>query len=114
MSESKKQTEGAWVFEPHTGFGRIAPDGEPWPFGYISTDSPRAPIFALSPVFVIDYAEMVDAARKMAAANELFAALKEVHWREKALPSLPERVRDQIEAAIAKAEALPAPSQDAA
>lgn len=34
-------------FEPHNGFGSDDPDGDPWPFGYLSTSHP-VPIFELS------------------------------------------------------------------
>lgn len=38
-------------FEPHNGFGGNDPDGEPWPFGYISTAPLPLPIFELRPTF---------------------------------------------------------------
>lgn len=34
------------IFEPHNGFGGDDPNGEPWPFGYIS-EGPGKPVFEL-------------------------------------------------------------------
>lgn len=63
------------VFEPHNGYGGNDPDGEPWPFGYISEDYGR-PIFELRPLFVADYGELHAAAIAMAAASDLLEALR--------------------------------------
>lgn len=76
------ETEEAWVFEPHNGYGRMAPDGEPWPFGYISEKGVRAglpsPLFELRPVLVEPIEKLTDAALKMAAAPAMYEALSEL------------------------------------
>lgn len=67
----------ALIFEPHAGFGGKDPDGNPWPFGYISTDNPRVPVFELSVIFAFPGQNLRDLANKMAAAPALYAALEE-------------------------------------
>lgn len=62
------------VFEPHNGYGSRDPDGEPWPFGYVSEDYGR-PIFELRPLFVAPYDDLHGVAVKMAASSALFDAL---------------------------------------
>lgn len=64
-----------FVFEPHNGYGAKDPDGEPWPFGYISEGYGR-PLFELRPVVVHPYEKLHDAALKMTAARDLYEALK--------------------------------------
>lgn len=45
------------IFEPHNGFGGNDPNGEPWPFGYISTSHPT-PLFELRHVLEIPEDEL--------------------------------------------------------
>jgi hypothetical protein len=75
MSE-EKLSRGPWAFEPHGMFGRTTPDGDRFPFGYISTDDPRRPIFQLDTILDFPLDELREVARMMAAAPELLAALK--------------------------------------
>lgn len=68
-----------WIFEPHGGFGGVDPDGEPWPFGYISA-RPGQPIFELSTVLTNkpsrpEFEALLTAARKMTAAAWMHSAL---------------------------------------
>jgi len=42
-----QHTSGRWVFKRHSGFGERDPDGELWPFGYISSLPQPLPIFQL-------------------------------------------------------------------
>ncbi|MEA3044545.1 MAG: hypothetical protein QOH47_2383 [Sphingomonadales bacterium] len=63
------------IFEPHNGFGRVDPYGEPWPFGYLS-EGPGAPVFELSvPLPPHPVEKLLDIALKAAAAPELYEAL---------------------------------------
>lgn len=77
MSQDKRIGE-PWVFEPHGMFGRTAPDGDRFPFGYISTDDPRRPIFQLDTILDFPLDELREAALLMASAYDLMAALKEI------------------------------------
>jgi hypothetical protein len=100
MAEAK-HTPGPWLFEPHNGYGAKDPDGEPWPFGYISTAHP-SPIFELSTPLVFPHEELVANARLIAAAPDLLAACQAVlgEWRDGyGLDCI-----EQLRAAIAKAE----------
>jgi hypothetical protein len=74
MNEMKKFTQGTWIFEPHNGYGGEDPDGEPWPFGYVSTNK-HTPIFELSPILDFKFDELLANARLIAAAPDLYAAL---------------------------------------
>jgi len=91
-------------FEPHNGYGGNDPDGDPWPFGYISTAPVPIPVFELN--VVLEYP--VEALRKlavaMAAAPDMLRVLK--HLYDEAGPDLPTPVRNRIGAAIAVAEGL--------
>jgi hypothetical protein len=64
------------IFEPHNGFGSRDPDGDLWPFGYISNDLRHMPIFELTPILLISIEELTATAIRMAAADELLAALE--------------------------------------
>lgn len=68
MSESKINPAEKIVFEPHNGFGGKDFDGEPWPFGYISHESPRMPIFELDVVVGDAFKAMRATAEKMVRA----------------------------------------------
>ena len=69
-----------FIFEPHNGYGHLDPDGEPWPFGYISRGVGK-PVFELSTVFKEDPAELHRLALMMTAGPELLEALNEcVAW----------------------------------
>ncbi len=65
-----QHTPGPWVFESQNAFGTdiFGPD---CPFGYVSTDMPRGPIFALSPIYDGSRKKMVADARLIAASPEL-------------------------------------------
>lgn len=63
-------------FEAHGGYGSDDFDGEPWPFGYISTSPTPQPVFELNVVLGFDAEELRALALKMAAAAEIFAELK--------------------------------------
>jgi hypothetical protein len=65
-------------FEPHNGYGTVDMDGEPWPFGYISTSPTPIPVFELNVILKHPRALLEDLAIKMAAAPEMFAAASEV------------------------------------
>ena len=69
---SGKHTPGPWVFEPHGGFGANDPDGNPWPFGYISTSHP-SPIFQLDVILGWPSDELTANARLISAAPDLLA-----------------------------------------
>ncbi|TAA54613.1 hypothetical protein [Shinella sp. JR1-6] len=60
-------------FEPHSLYGS-AIDGEPMPFGYISTAAPM-PIFELSTPLKWPTDALASLARQMAAAPQMFTAL---------------------------------------
>lgn len=75
MNAKPTLVEQQWQFEPHNGFGTNDPDGEPWPFGYISTAPTPVPIFELNVVLQLDAGQLADAARLAAAAPEMLAAL---------------------------------------
>lgn len=63
------------IFEPHSLFGLNDPDGNPWPFGYVSEGIGR-PIFELSvPALKPDDPSLLPLALKMTAATELLEAL---------------------------------------
>lgn len=89
-------------FEPHNGYGTNDPDGDPFPFGYISTAPAPLPIFELN-VF-LDYPEeaLRNLCLAMAAAPDMLRVLKYLH--DEAGLDLPKPVRNRIGAAIATAE----------
>jgi hypothetical protein len=103
------------TFEPHNGYGRKDPDGEPWPFGYISEgDGLPMPVFELTPLFQRPYEELLAFARLFAAAPDLLEALKGFNVKEGDIISgsadalvirVPIAVIQAAAAAIAKAEA---------
>lgn len=69
------------TFEPHNLAGTTF-EGEPMPFGYISTKHP-SPIFELNNMFAHDPVQLTRLAKRMAAANEMLTALKDQldgHW----------------------------------
>lgn len=119
MSDAK-HTPGPWKFEPHNGYGGEI-DGDPFPFGYISTSAPQ-PIFELSVILEFDAEELRANSRLIAAAPEMLAALREALRCLAGLRPLPatedvalcetieivgrknDRVREIVRAAIAKAE----------
>lgn len=74
MSEPK-WTPGPWQFEPHAGFGGNDPDGQLWPFGYISAQGPT-PIFELSPIIAIEPEELLADTRLIATAPDLYKYLE--------------------------------------
>ena len=67
------------IFEPHNLYGERDPDGNAWPFGYISNeDTPNKvplPIFELAAMFA-SRDTLTQTAQLMAAAPDLLAALK--------------------------------------
>lgn len=60
-------------FEPHNGFGKKDPDGNPWPFGYISD---AQPIFELNVILKRDRKALTALAKQMAAAPKILETLK--------------------------------------
>ncbi len=66
-------------FEPHNGYGDTDPDGDPWPFGYISS-AVRArapvPVFELGVVLEYPAEDLRKLAICMATAPQLLEALK--------------------------------------
>lgn len=77
-----EHTPTPWCFEPHNGFGGKDFDGEPWPFGYISTSPTPQPIFELRPLLVFKPGELrANAAFIIRAVNnfdDLVRALENV------------------------------------
>ncbi|MHB9879134.1 hypothetical protein ACSMXM_05670 [Pacificimonas sp. ICDLI1SI03] len=63
------------MFEPHNGYGKTGFDGEPNPFGYISTSTPQ-PVFELMPPLVFPAKDLEALAYKMAAAPDLYEAVE--------------------------------------
>ena len=99
-----EKLSGKLCFEPHNGFGGRDPDGDPWPFGYISTSPTPQPVFELRTFLEYEPAELVKLARRMAAANELLAALKAVvGWWEQDGGNMDEILK-AAQAVIDKAE----------
>lgn len=108
------EIKGPLRFEPHNGYGSTI-DGEPMPFGYISTSAPM-PVFELDTPLVWPVGELRTLAIQMASAPEMLAVLKEAKRQVGAYALLLERggnatdathstyVERQIDAAIAKAE----------
>lgn len=107
------------TFEPHNGFGGKTPDGDMWPFGYLSTVGPRVPVFELnvivnwSPKVLLAYAHMAAAAPDMLEAlTECAEEIKRLRHEIERLPFLgtaysAQRSSQAVErahAAIAKAE----------
>lgn len=87
-SGERKWVAGPYCFEPHGGFGGKDPEGEPWPFGYISTDFP-VPIFELRTILEYPREELRAAADLLAAAPVMFNALDAVRtWIETRLPDV--------------------------
>lgn len=62
-------------FEPHNGYGAVDPDGEPWPFGYISTAPIPMPVFELGVVLEYPADDLRKLALAMAAAPEMVDTL---------------------------------------
>lgn len=75
MSETVNPTPGPWRFEAHQGYPGIDPDGQKWPFGYITG---RQPIFELNVFLEYPADELRAAANAMAAAPDTMAALREL------------------------------------
>lgn len=72
---------GPYLFEPHGGFGSLDPDGDPWPFGYISETAPNgvpSPIFELDVVIGRPVEQYEATARLLVAAPVLKAALERI------------------------------------
>lgn len=67
------------IFEPHSLYGERDPDGNAWPFGYISNDTtPNGvplPIFELGAMFA-GRDTLTQTANLMAAASDLLLAVK--------------------------------------
>lgn len=84
MNDTDKATPRPWRFEPHNGFGSDDPDGEPWPFGYISEDRPGSPIFELSPLLGHPaeqlYANAALIVRAVNERDELIIALRKMQF----------------------------------
>lgn len=108
----KKVAEGPWIFEPHGGYGSDDPDGEPWPFGFVSTAGAPAPIFMLSPILGFGANLLEAAARRMVAAPDLIAALDFAHCALRGVDAsdltapLQAKEIDRVSDAIAGIEAL--------
>lgn len=51
-----------WVLEKHNGFGKTNPDGDVYPFGYISElrGAIKSPVFELTPLFVGEHEANAD------------------------------------------------------
>jgi hypothetical protein len=87
----QKLVDRRLTVEFHNGYGSLDPDGEPWPFGYISTDTPQ-PIFELNVILGYNRDELLALLIKMVVAanahDALVEALKslipyaEDHWDE--------------------------------
>lgn len=105
------------IFEPHGLYGADAKEileddeAEPFPFGYISTAQPTAPVFELNTVLSHPAEDLARLALAMAAAPELLDALKTImSWIKNWDPNFADDdewiddARPKIEAAIAKAE----------
>jgi hypothetical protein len=112
MSEARR-----WIFEPHNGYGSNDPDGEPWPFGYLTLTDPIDPIFELgdvglrrAPGELAAHAGRI--IRAMNERDELIAALREAEESLDAMvreldlrPDGPNsRALAQVRAALAKAD----------
>lgn len=99
------------TFEPHNGYGRKDPDGEPWPFGYLSEgDGLPSPVFELTPVLQRPYEELLAFARLFEAAPDLLEALKAIdyacfRYTGEDQDQIVSDAYDKLQAAIAKAEA---------
>ena len=110
MTESKHTPAERIVFEPHNGFGGDF-CGEEFPFGYISHESPRMPIFELDVIVGDDFEMMHATAEKMARAynvhDDMLAALKLARDEMGA-----NAARDAVDAAIARAEGRSEGAQD--
>lgn len=66
-----------YIFEPHNGFGGATPDGDPWPFGYIS-EKPGRPIFELHGGFIKRPAvDLARVARLFAMSPELLSIIRD-------------------------------------
>jgi hypothetical protein len=89
-------------FEPHNGYGAVDPDGEPWPFGYISTAPTPMPVFELGVVLEYPAEDLRKLALAMAAAPEMLRVLKYLYDETGSALSTPSRNR--IYAAICTAE----------
>jgi hypothetical protein len=69
--------DGKITFEPHRGYGSKDPDGNPWPFGYVSTETPT-PIFELNVFLEYDRDELLALLKKMIVAVNAHDALVEL------------------------------------
>lgn len=93
-------------FEPHNGFGGKAPDGTPWPFGYLSEAEPTSPVFELNVIVEHPTEKLLTYARAAAASVGMLDALKAIaegEWDE-ANPNALKSIVAMANAAIAKAE----------
>jgi hypothetical protein len=97
-----KHLPGPYLFEPHNGFDGLDPDGEPWPFGYIST-SARYPIFELNPPLAFPVEQLEATAILLASATELLEALQRLAKPAPGVKMLPAWAVGIARAAIAKA-----------
>lgn len=79
VEQSDDTIHGPYRFEHHNGYGSLDPDGNPWPFGYISSTIAGGvpmPIFELNTaglVYLIEH--LVATARILAASSDMLAAL---------------------------------------
>ena len=103
------------IFEPHNLYGERDPDGNAWPFGYISDDTTSnqvpLPIFELTAMFA-GRRTLTETARLMAAADDLFAALKAVLtvWHDATATRQDDEAAEKAaHAAIAKVEGVKPP-----
>lgn len=129
MTESKHTPAERIVFEPHNGFGGDF-CGEEFPFGYISHESPRMPIFELDVIVGDDFEAMRATAEKMVRAynahDDMLEALKaakefitngiELGFIRMPDTSTPDRAHETpgiVRAAIARAEGRSEGGQDA-
>lgn len=120
-----KAARGPWVFEPHCGYGKSNPEGEPYPFGYLSVGPLIMPVFELRQVINRSADEMYGSAALIVRAvnerdeliaqrDELAAALEElVALVRGECPSLLDddrgslgRLSAQIDAVLAKVKAV--------
>lgn len=87
------------VFEPHAGFGTKDPDGNPWPFGYLS-DRPGRPVFELNAILEGDPSVLRDRVAEIVTAcngfDDACVALKRSEEvREELVRSL-ENIKQQL------------------
>lgn len=95
------------TFEPHAGFGSDTPDGEPFPFGYISTSQTPMPVFELNVLLDIDPEQLRRVAEGMAAWADMLATLRKlVALNDNAGPFGGEMLQDRIDRAWDEARAI--------